>query len=161
MAKILSAQMTEDLVTHAAIENKAANAYLAFAYWANERGLFGTEKWMKKSSDEEREHQRKILDYVSDTETISRIGAVPEVKTDGIKNMKTLFEEVQKLELEVTKRLEKIKLAAITEGDLLTDTFLDWYMDEQHDSLGTCRDILARLNLGGDVYAFDEWIEEL
>jgi len=144
-----------------ASELYASNLYKHIANQLQKLGYFGGQSYYLKESMEELSHYQKLADYCNDMGWVAPVPAVPKI-SDQISNISDALEISYETELELLKQYQKFYEEAEDKmEDCITATFIIEFMQIQRRSVGTVADLLARLNLKGDVYEFDEYLKEL
>ena len=152
-------------LVNAEIEREAfaAAQYDAAADWCNAQGLFGAEKYFRKSSGEETEHKRKFKAFLNDLGATSIEPAVANV-TQSWPSLPVLINAAYDLEWTVTQAIQAIYWRAMQLGDSITFEFLDWFVAEQRSSLAELSDLQRMLRTfgadGAALLLFDEAMGE-
>ncbi len=137
--------------------------YLSMSAWAASSNLKGSAQWLKTQADEENSHAMKLYNYVLD-----RGGkiALTEIKapTAEWKNLEDCFKNVYEHELKVTQLINDLMQTAISEKDMASQIFLQWFISEQVEEEANASEILATLKLIGDskgsLYMLDKKLGE-
>lgn len=160
-----SKKMIEKLNSQLNYEYYSANVYLQMAAWTASEGLEGCTAFFLRQAQEEREHMQKFFDYVVEVDALPIVGAIdkPEVEYDSIH---AIFEEAFKHEKEVTRRIHEIAKLAHEEGDFVTISFIQWFIDEQREEEENFKGILDKLKIIGkneskSLYFIDKEISSL
>jgi ferritin len=131
------------------MELKSAYAYLAMASCFEERNLEGFAKWMRLQANEELEHAMKFFDYIHD-----RGGRVQlqTIESPGELNPSPLgaFELALHHEQRVSASINKIYELAVAESDFASQSFLNWFVDEQVEEEKNAETAVAKLKMAGD-----------
>ncbi len=147
-----------------AIEGNSSQIYLAMASWVEKKGLEGVAGFLYTHSDEERLHMLKLIHFVNDRGGIAVIPSMdkPKSKYNSILN---LFKELYQHELMVTSKINNIVKACLQLGDFTTQSFIQWYVNEQIEEEALAQIILDKLNLIGSdksgLYMFDRDIQNI
>ena len=111
--------------------------------------LAGFANWMKVQAEEEYLHARKFYNYI--------IAAGGRVIFDGIKAPKTewtsiieVFEETLQHEIFITNCIDDLVSLAIEEKEHATNSFLQWFVDEQVEEVSTAEQILHEVKMISD-----------
>ncbi|OCJ67913.1 ferroxidase [Agrobacterium tumefaciens] len=136
-------------------ELRAHHAYLQAAAWAAERNLDGCYKFLLGHAAEELEHMHRIFSFLNEL-------PAPQVTANDIKG---LFAIVAQHESRVTAAINAAVDLARSEKDHATTSFLQWFVNEQHEEDSLCRTIMGKIELIGDgpnaLYLIDREIGEL
>lgn len=147
------------ILEHTPREGGASFMYSAMALWANRQGLFQFEAWLRKNSREELDHRDKLLDYLNDFNQPVCICMVNEREVSW-KDITTLLGDILKAETLVYEKIAAIVQVAANANDWLSFQFLQWFIDEQNQSIAYALDMLAKWDACKGVPSeFDEWFE--
>ncbi|MCF8246109.1 MAG: ferritin [Saprospiraceae bacterium] len=161
---MISKKMEEALNQQIEFEGYASFLYLSMATWCDNQGLNGCADFLKRQSEEERMHMLKIFEYLSDVDGFALTPGIkePPRKFDTVQ---LLFKEVYEHEQKVTQSINKLITLANKEDDHGTQTFLQWYINEQREEEALMRTVLDRIRLIGDgtqsLYFIDKEMEAI
>ncbi|MBN7808386.1 ferritin [Agrobacterium rosae] len=145
-------------------ELRAHHAYLQAAAWAAERNLDGCYKFLIRHAAEELEHMHRIFDFLNDLGAPVIFSELPAPKINA-NDLHGLFTIVAKHEAQVTAAISAAMNVVTIEKDYSTISFLQWFVDEQHEEDSLCRAILGKIELIGDTpgaaYLIDKEIQQL
>jgi ferritin len=146
---MISKKMEEALNQQIEFEGYASFLYLSMATWCDSQGLKGCYDFLKRQSDEERMHMLKIFEYLADVDGFALTPAIkqPPHQFDSVQ---VVFKDVYAHEQKVTASINKLITLANKENDYATQTFLQWYVNEQREEEATMRTVLDRIRLIGD-----------
>lgn len=137
-------------------EAYSSSLYLAMASWAETSGYAGVAQWLYLQSDEERMHALKLVKYINERGGHARISALkePPAKQKGIREM---FEDILKHERFISDSINKIVALSIEEKDFTTQSWIQWFVNEQIEEEAQVTEILDKLKLLGkeNMYLFD------
>ena len=146
------------------LEAYASNLYLAMSAWCDQQGLSGCTQFMRRQSDEEREHMLRIVDYLF---TVDGKVIIPDLKKPPVtyKSVKDMFEMVFAHEQKVTQAIFKLLELSDREKDYSAENFLQWYVEEQREEEELMRTILDKIKLIGSgarsLYYIDNELEKI
>ena len=140
MAKAINDQINRELYS--------AYLYLAMAAYFEDQSLKGFANWFKIQYQEEVEHAMKFFGYLCDQGARMELQAIDKPPAD-FKSPLAVFEQSYKHEQFVTKNIYALVDLAIKEGDHATNSFLNWYVDEQVEEEANASEIVARIKLAG------------
>jgi len=127
-------------------EQYSALLYLSMSAWFEDKGLPGFANWMYVQYQEELTHANKIFKYV-----IERSG---KVELKGIEQMPVEFESVLQVvektlehERYITELINNLVDVAFEARDHATQSFLQWFVDEQVEEEANVTEILDSLKL--------------
>jgi ferritin len=146
--KILNEQVSK--------EAYSSTLYLAMASWAEVNGYQGIAQWLYVQSDEERIHMLKFIKYLNQR---GGVAIVPELKKPPVvfKSVNALFEMVLKHEEYISRSINDIVGICVEEKDFTTNSWIQFFVNEQIEEESSARTILDKLNLVGEnnMYLFD------
>lgn len=114
------------------LEHYSANLYLAMSAWCSHKGYEGAASFLKKHSQEEMAHARKLFDYVNETGSLAVIQAIDAPQSE-FSSLKDVFEKTFSHEKKITVEINTLVDNALTQKDYSTFNFLQWYVAEQHE----------------------------
>lgn len=146
--------MLKEKIEKALIKQINEELYSSYLYWSmssffESKNLVGFANWMKVQSEEEYLHARKFYNYI--------ISAGGRVLLEGIKTPKTewttiveVFNETLEHEIFITNCINDLVSLALEEKDHATNSFLQWFVDEQVEEVSTAEQILHEVNMIAD-----------
>lgn len=146
---MISETMTQALNEQIQMEGQASFLYLSMSCWCDQQGLEGCAQFLRRQSEEEREHMLGIVDYLSDVDAHPLTPGIQQ-PAHHFSSIKELFEEVYAHEQKVTKAIHRLLQLALDEQDYTTQHFLQWYVEEQKEEETLMRAILDKIKLIGD-----------
>ena len=157
MAKsLLSAEIKIWLEKSLASELHVSNLYKHIANQLQRLGYFGAQSYFLKESADELSHYQKLSDYCNDMGWVAPVPAVPKM-SDKISNISDALEISYEAELDLLNQYKKFYEEAEDKyDDCITATFIIEFLQIQRKSVGEYGDLIAKLNLNGDIYEFDE-----
>ncbi|MGI6478222.1 MAG: ferritin [Salinivirgaceae bacterium] len=123
--------------------------YLSMSAYFEEKGLTGFAKWMRLQAEEEKDHAYKFFDYVNERGARVILKPIAKVPTTW-KNPLDVMKETLNHEKHVTSLIYKLMDLAIAEKDYATQSFLNWFIDEQVEEEASASDIVTRLEMISD-----------
>ena len=127
----------------------SAYLYLSMAAYSESIGLKGFSTWLKAQAAEEEEHAMKIFNYVNERGGRVILKAIDAPPTEWDSPL-ALFEHVYEHETKVTEMIYNLVKLAKEEKDYSTETFLQWFIDEQVEEEASADEIVQQLKLVGD-----------
>ena len=131
------------------MELEAYYTYLGASAFFDEMGLKGFAEWMFHHAEEERAHAMKIYHYVLSRRGSITLHAIPAPK-QAWETAQDVVESAFAHEQKVTASINNIVALARDEKDYATDSFLQWFVDEQVEEEEVVDDILQKLKFIGD-----------
>jgi ferritin len=143
-------------------EGYSSNLYLAMATWSEANGFAGVANWMYVQADEERMHMLKIVKYIAERGGNAIIPAFKEPPKNQ-KAIQEMFEAVMQHEEYISASINEIVALAISEKDFTTQSWVQWFVNEQIEEEAQVAAILDKLKLLGEhnMYLFDRDIMSL
>ncbi len=132
------------------LEEHSSRIYLSMASWCETKGYPGAAAFLYKHSDEERMHQLKFVKYLNDRGGHARLQQLGQPALE-FGDIKSLFDEVLKHEVYVTKSINNIVHLCMEERDYTTLNFLQWFVTEQIEEESLVKGVIDKLNLAGDA----------
>lgn len=137
----------------------SAYLYLSMAAHFEAEGKTGIAHWFRAQFTEEQEHAMKIFDYVNERGGKVTLQPIKEVHTEW-KSVLHAFEETLAHEKIVTGFIYELVSMAREEKDYATESFLQWFVNEQVEEESTAQGYIDALELigtsGAGLYAFDK-----
>lgn len=129
-------------------EAHSSSAYLAMASWCDQNALPNSAAFFYKQSEEEREHMLKIFKFINDN---GGTAYSPEVKNvmHEFNSLQEIFESALDQEIEITSSIHNIVLKCRKVHDLSSESFLQWFIQEQMEEEQKMRRILELFALMG------------
>ena len=131
------------------MEMQAYYTYLAAADYFEGLGLKGFSQWIFNHAEEEMAHAMKIYHFIHSRRGRVELFPVP-VPEGGFGSPQEVMEGALRQEQKVTASIDRIVKLARQEGDYATDSFLQWFVDEQVEEEEVVDDLVQKLRLIGD-----------
>lgn len=138
-------------------EIESAHIYLAMAGYFGELGLDGFVNFFKVQYDEELFHASKIFDYIVERGGRTSVKGF-ETPENDFKSINDVLEASLKHEKIVTNRIYELVSLSQDERDHATQSFLQWFVDEQVEEEATFETLISKLKLldGVGTYLLDQ-----
>lgn len=120
--KALNDQIREELYS--------AYLYLSMAAFFASKGLNGFSSWMKEQSGEEVKHAMRLFGFVGESGGRVILDALAMPPSD-FESPQKAFEAALEHEKFITGRIHGLHALAGKEGDLATQSMLQWFIEEQ------------------------------
>jgi ferritin len=146
---MLSERIEQSLNEHMHAELYASHVYLALAAYCESINLTGAGNWMRMQSDEERGHAMRFYRFIIDRGGRVKFGAIDD-PPDAFGSALEVFEYTLKHEQAVTERIRKLYQLTDDENDYATQTFLQWFVNEQVEEEKSAAQIVDDLRMIGD-----------
>ena len=141
----------------------SAYLYQAMAAYFESKSLSGFANWMDVQAEEELTHARKFYDFLNERGGRVILDSIEAPKSEWdapIEAFKDAYEHEQK----VTSMINNLVDIAIEENDHATNSFLQWFVDEQVEEEASVEEIIDKMELIGDsgngLYMFDSKLGE-
>lgn len=156
---MISKKVAEELLKQVNREFLSERLYIAMEYYFKNLDLNGYAKLFNDYALEERNHAYKMLEFLDEHNCSTTISGIEDVLT-SYTSPKDVFEKAYAHEIQVTKWITDIYKLAIKEGDIASQQFLDWYIEEQREEEDKMLERLNRLKLAGDNMAAILFLEK-
>jgi ferritin len=141
MADALNKQFNEEV--------GSAYLYRAMAADFYAKNLPGFGAWMTKQAAEEDEHAEKIHRYLDDRGSRVTYAALAEPQAEWATPMDAMKASLKHEEY-ITKCIHDLVRLSRDEGDLPTESFLDWYVEEQVEEESSVQSLIDKLEMVGN-----------
>ena len=143
-------------------EGYSSSLYLAMASWAETNGYKGISDWLYAQAEEERIHMLKIVKYVNERGGKAFISGMEQPPKD-YSDIKSMFNKVLEHEMMITQSINNIVGVCYDERDFNTQSWIQWFVNEQIEEEASVSEIIDKLNLLGEesLYLFDRDIMTL
>jgi ferritin len=133
--------------------------YYSMSAWAAASDYPGMANWFKVQALEELFHVSKLFGYINDRGGRVKLGAIDAPPTDW-ESPTAAFSETLSHEQKVTGLINDLVNLAAAEKDRTTESFLQWYINEQIEEEATASELLGKIKLIGDngtgLYMIDQ-----
>jgi ferritin len=127
-------------------EQYSALLYLSMSAWFEEKGLPGFANWMYIQYQEELTHANKIFKFIVERNGRAKIKAIEQMPAE-FDSILDVAEKTLQHEQHVTSLIGKLVDIATEEHDHATQSFLQWFVDEQVEEEANVSEILDSLRL--------------
>ncbi|MGQ7869279.1 ferritin [Sunxiuqinia sp. sy24] len=143
---MLKEQVLKALNKQINAEMHSAYLYLSMSAYFEDKGLGGFANWMKVQYQEELSHALKIFEFVNE-----RNGRVLLEPIDGVPTefggIIDVYEKTLEHEQKVTQMIDELMDVAVSASDHATQSFLQWFVDEQVEEEANVNELLDNLRL--------------
>jgi ferritin len=146
---MISKKMEERLNQAINLEFNSSYLYLSMAAYCETIGLDGFAGWMRAQASEEWMHGMKLFEYINEQQGCVTLKALDEPKAKWA-SIHEVFEDTLGHEKKVTAAYNDLMGFAAETNDWATQSFLQWYVDEQIEEESTAAGILEKLNMVKD-----------
>jgi ferritin len=144
--KMISKKMGTALNEQINAELYSAYLYLSMMAYFESENLPGMARWFKAQTQEEVMHAMKIYDYVNERGGKVTLKAIDQPQAMW-KSPLAAFEAAYKHEQMVTGRINDLVDLAIKEKDHASNTFLQWFVNEQVEEETSVNTIVQQLKM--------------
>jgi len=139
-------QAMNDQIQH---EIESAYIYLSMAAYFDAENFPGFAQWMKIQYEEEMAHAFRFYDYINDRGGRVKLQPVdqPPVEFDS---PLAAFQAALEHEQKITADIDRLYAMAIDEKDYPSQTFLQWFIDEQVEEEQHVGEVVENLKMVGD-----------
>jgi ferritin len=130
-------------------ELTAYYTYLSVSAYFEDQNLKGFAAWMRNHSDEEMMHAMKFYDFINSRRGRVKLQAIPQPKNEWGSALEA-FEDALQHEQHVTHLINKLVDLSIAESDHATNSFLQWFVDEQVEEEAVVDAVIQDLKRVGD-----------
>jgi ferritin len=155
---MISKKMEEALNGQVNAELYSAYLYLSMESYFKSLNLNGFANWMRVQTQEELMHAMKIYDFVNERGGRIILKAIEGPETEWDSPL-AVFEAVYVHEQKVTGLINDLVDLAIKEKDHATNTFLQWFVNEQVEEESSADEVVQQLkmmeNAPGGMFMLD------
>jgi len=123
--------------------------YLAMAAYFDDKNLQGMANWMRLQSSEEHIHAMKFFDFIIRVGGRVNLGAIAEPASEW-DAPQSAFEAAFEHEKFISKSIYELVTLAVEEKEYSTQTFLNWFVDEQVEEEENVKAIVEKFKMIGD-----------
>lgn len=127
-------------------EQYSALLYLSMSAWFEDKGLPGFANWMYVQYQEELTHANKFFKYIVERSGKAEVKAIKQMPAD-FESVLQVVEKTLEHEQKVTELINNLADVATEERDHATQSFLQWFVDEQVEEEANVTEILDSLKL--------------
>ena len=155
---MISKKMEDALNGQVNAEMYSAYLYLSMESYFKSLNLNGFANWMRAQTQEEMMHAMKIYDFINERGGRIILKAIDGPPTKWESPL-AVFETTYAHEQKVTGLINKLVDLAIEEKDHATNTFLQWFVNEQVEEEASADEIVQQLkmmeNAPGGMFMLD------
>jgi ferritin len=160
---MISKKMQDALNEQVNAEMYSAYLYLAMDAFFQATNLAGFANWMRVQTQEEMAHAMKIYDYINERGAAVTLKAIEGPPTEWESPL-AVFEAVYEHEQKVTGLINDLVDLAIEEKDHASNTFLQWFVNEQVEEESSADQMVQKLKLvkdaPGGIYMLDNELSQ-
>ena len=146
---MFSKNLSDEMNTQIKLELYSGYLYLSMSAYFEANNLPGFAHWMKVQAEEEQEHAMKFYGYINDRGGRVTLQAIDQPPAD-FKSPLAIFEQSLEHEKSVTARINLLYGIAVKDNDYASQSFLNWFVDEQVEEEKNATQIVEWLKMSGD-----------
>ena len=123
--------------------------YYSMSAYFEDIDLPGFAHWMKIQTQEELTHVQKLFDYINERDGRVVLSGIKAPQTEW-KSPLEAFEHAYKHEQEVSSRINKMVDLSLQHSDHATNTFLQWFVNEQVEEEASVKKVVQDLKMIGN-----------
>jgi len=143
---MISKKMAEALNGQINAEFYSAYLYLSMEAYFESEDLPGFANWMRAQIQEESMHAMKIYDFVNERGGRVLLKSIEQPPTEW-ESPSAAFEAAYKHEQKVTGLINDLVNLAIEERDHASNTFLQWFVNEQVEEEASVNEVVQKLKM--------------
>lgn len=155
---MISKKMEDALNEQVNAELYSAYLYLSMESYFKSQNLNGFANWMRIQTQEEVMHATKMYDFINERGGRVLLKAIEGPTTEWDSTL-AVFKAVYEHEQKVTGLINNLVDLAIKEKDHATNSFLQWFVNEQVEEEASADEIVQQLkmmeNAPGGIFMFD------
>ncbi|MBD3288922.1 ferritin [candidate division KSB1 bacterium] len=145
---MLSQKMIDKINEQIKNELYSGHLYLSMAAYCSSQDLDGFANFFVVQEQEERYHAMKFYHYLVEQGADVKIYGLDQPKQD-FKSVEEVFQLAYEHEQKVTGLINDLMELAVQDKDYATQSFLNWYIDEQVEEEASMQSILKKLQMVG------------
>ncbi len=143
---MISEKMCAAMSDQVVAEFYSAYLYLSMSAYFDAAGLKGFAQWMKVQAGEELAHGDKIFNFIAERDGQIRLSAI-EAPPAQWKSPLAAFIAAYQHEQKVTAMINQLVTISRAEQDYASESFLQWFVNEQVEEESTAKGIVDQLNI--------------
>jgi bacterioferritin B len=146
---LISRELNDAFNAQIGHEFGASMQYVSIAAHFTQRQLTLLAKLFVKQAEEERAHAMKFVQYLLDTKGNLQIPVTPAPKASFVSAVEAVQAALD-WERDVTKQITGLMDLAVQDNDYLTQSFLQWFIDEQLEEVVKMDRLLSIIKQSGE-----------
>jgi ferritin len=147
---MLSEKMQDAMNRQFVAETFSAYLYWSMAAYFESVNLAGFSQWMKSQAQEELLHASKFFGFINERGGRVKMGAIEAPPTEWESPL-AVFESALAHERKVTGLINDLVDIALDERDHASNSFLNWFVDEQVEEESSADAVVQKLKLMGEA----------
>lgn len=151
--------LTEKLNQQVGNEMGASMQYISIAAFFDNQSLTGLARFFYAQAEEERDHAMRFVRFLVDAGAELAIPRIPAART-GFTSAEEAVSLALEWEKEVTGQIYDLVKIARSDGNLIAERFLDWFVNEQYEEVTTMGELLDVVRRAGEgnLLAVEEYL---
>lgn len=146
---LISKELAQAINEQIGHEYGAMMQYMSIGSYFDQQKLKLLSKLFFEQANEEKAHAEKLLRYVLDTQSPLQIPAIP-APTATFASAEAAVEAALNWETEVTRQITALMEIAVKNNDYLSQSFLQWFIDEQLEEIAKMDQLLSVVRRSGE-----------
>lgn len=146
---VISPKSAEAINRQIGNEFAAFMQYVAIGAYFDLKTLPELSAYFYKQAEEEKEHALKMIQFLCDADQKVEIPVVPS-PISQFESVESAVKLSYDQEVEVTEQIKAIYEVAASEKDRITESFLQWFLDEQLEEVSSMDSLLTIVRRAGD-----------
>lgn len=150
----------ELIVTQMNQENINSRVYQNFSGICDLKAMLGAEKYFYNQSQDEKEHQKKLYDYICTKGWVPTLKTVPEEEFNVEWSLLEMFAQAVQLEKENLTTISAIQKKALETSDFETFNFIGWFVQNQTSEIDEMTKWVQKFQLASESPAAILFLDE-
>ena len=146
---MLKPKILEALNDQISAEAESSYLYLSMSAYFDAKKFHGIARWMRVQAREEWKHAMKFFDHIGERAGRVTLKGIATPQSEWASTAEA-FHDVYKHECAVTTHIHGIMKLAIDEHDYATQSFLQWFINEQVEEEASALAIVEKLEMMGE-----------
>jgi ferritin len=155
---IINAKLVDPLNVQIRHEFTNMFQYLAVSAYFDNEGLPELAGFFGRQADDERMHAMKFINFLLETGVKPTIPGTPEVRND-FASAEEAVQFALDQEIQTTGQINDLVSLAVSTGDHITNTFLQWFVTEQIEEVDTMTNLLQTVHhADGNLLRVEDYV---
>ncbi len=146
---MISKKLEKELNDQINAEFFSAYLYLSMAAYSSSINMNGAASWLEAQAQEELEHAMKFYKYIEERGGRVILKEIKEPAKEW-KSLEDVFKAAYEHEKYISERINKLMELAVKEKDFATQSFLNWFVDEQVEEEASTLAVYEKLKMVRD-----------
>ena len=136
----------------------ASAQYVAIAVYFDEEGLPDLAQFYYRQAEEERMHAMKFVHFLLETGAKPIIPGIPDIRNE-FSGAADAVQYALDQEMLVTSQINNLVRIAVEENDFTSNSFLQWFVNEQVEEVDTMTTLLQTIkHAGGNMLLVEDFV---